>query len=370
MQRTPLLKAILYPVSLIYGVIVFIRNRLFDSGIIPSREFNIPVISIGNITVGGTGKTPVTEYLAGLLMNDFSVAVLSRGYKRKTKGFILADENSTPAEIGDEPCQIKAKFPQIIVAVCKSRVRGVKKLLQLHPETDVILLDDAFQHRYINPGLSILLIDYNNPVSKDILLPSGNLREAASEKKRADIILVTKCPDKLKPIETRIMVKELDLYPFQQLFFSTIRYGNLLPVFPSCTVPEPETLKESKPDIILVSGIANPRPLKKYARGISVKLHSMVYSDHHDYTDRDILEIEKTFRSLNQESTVIITTEKDAVRLRQKENIPESLRKQFFYVPIQISFNNDDSKKFNSLIRHYVRNNKRNGILYKGKNIL
>jgi len=355
---------------MIYGFIVFIRNRLFDIGILPSTEFNLPVISVGNITAGGTGKTPVIEYLADLLKEEFNVAVLSRGYKRKTQGFILADEHSTPAETGDEPCQIKRKYPGIIVAVSRSRVQGIRKLLMLHPEIDVILLDDAFQHRYVKPGLSILLIDFNNPVTKDMLLPAGLLREPASERKRAGIILVTKCPEKLKPIERRIMIKELDLYPFQQLFFTTVHYEAPVCVFPGYQPSLPQKLKESKPDIILLTGIANPRPLKKYARSISTKIQNMAYPDHYNFTLRDIEKVKEKFNSLEGEQKIILTTEKDAVRLRQIENFPEDIKKALLYVPIRVCFPDDEAKNFNNIVLSYVRSNKKNSILYKGKNSL
>ena len=368
MPVNPILKILLLPLSLIYGIVVYIRNKLFDMGILPATEFNLPVISVGNITAGGTGKTPVIEYLTDLLKKEFEVAVLSRGYKRKTSGFLLADENSSPAEIGDEPCQIKEKYPDIRVAVSRSRVKGVRKLLALHPETEVILLDDAYQHRYITPGISILLIDFNNPVTKDMLLPAGLLREPPSGIKRADIILVTKCPEKLKPIDCRIMVKELELFPFQQLFFTTVHYGSLCPVFEGYPVPNPETLKERKPEIILLSGIANPRPLKKYARGISTKVHNMAYPDHYKFTLQDIMQVEKTLDSLKSEWNIILTTEKDTTRLRQLPDIPEKLKKVMYFVPIRVFFLNDETKKFNNLILSYVRSNKKNSILYKGKN--
>jgi len=367
MYNNPVIKTLLLPLSFIYGCIVFIRNRLFDTGILPSREFNLPVISVGNITIGGTGKTPVTEYLVELLKEEFTVAVLSRGSKRKTKGFVLAGDHSPPAEIGDEPCQIKRRYPEIIVAVSRSRVKGVQKLLQIHPETDVVLLDDAFQHRYIQPGLSVLLIDFNNPVTKDLLLPAGQLRESASERKRAGIIIVTKCPEKLKPIERRIMVKELDLYPFQQLFFTTIHYGSLNLVFPEYTSPDPEKLKTSKPEIILFTGIANPRPLKRYARSISTKIHNIAYPDHHNFTSHNIDQLEETFNALDSDSKIILTTEKDAMRLRQLDNIPEYIKEVLFFIPIRVYFLNDEAVKFNSIVFNYVRSNKKNSILYKGK---
>ena len=365
MHDNPLIKLLLFPLSLIYGVIVFIRNKLFDSGILPSVEFHIPVISVGNLTLGGTGKTPLIEYIAELLRNEFTPAVLSRGYRRKTRGFLLADENSTPYEIGDEPTQIKKRFPDIIVAVSENRVRGVKNLLQIHPETDVILLDDAFQHRYIQPGLSILLIDYNKPVTKDFLLPAGTLREPACQRKRANIILVTKCPEKLKPIERRIMQKELDVPPFQNLYFSTIEYGSLTPVFSGYPSHDPSLLKQNKPSVIILTGISNPRPLKRFARGISVKITEMIFPDHHFFRETDIIKISETFKALPDDKKIVLTTWKDAVRLQELNNIPEEIKKVLFFVPIKVSFLNDDSTGFSKQILNYVRNNKRNSILYK-----
>ena len=224
---------LLYPFSLVYGLIVWLRNTLFDLQIIRSAEFPIPVISVGNITVGGTGKTPHTEYLVDLLKEEFRVATLSRGYRRKTRSFILAGADPDVWEIGDEPVQIKNKYPETEVAVDRKRVNGIRQLLKRIPDLDVILLDDGYQHRYVKPGLSILLIDFNRPIWSDHLLPAGRLREPAYEKRRANIILITKCPDRLKPIERRIIVKDLKLYPFQHLYFTKLTYGQPVPVFSS-----------------------------------------------------------------------------------------------------------------------------------------
>ena len=208
-----------YPLSLIYGIVVWIRNVMFDINILKSKEFTIPVISVGNITVGGTGKTPHVEYLIRLLKDEFKIATLSRGYKRKSFGFVLANESSTVIEIGDEPRQIKQKFPEIAVAVDSNRVKGINKLLQSEKNLNAIILDDAFQHRYVSPGLSILLVDYNNPLKDDYLLPFGRLREQAGERQRADIIIVTKCPSKIKPIDQRLLEKDLKMFAYQKLFF-------------------------------------------------------------------------------------------------------------------------------------------------------
>jgi len=208
---------LLYPFSLVYGMIVWIRNTLFDYQVIRSTEFPIPIISVGNITVGGTGKTPHIEYLVKILKEEFEVATLSRGYKRKTRNFILAGPDPDVRDIGDEPVQIKHKYPDVHVAVDRKRVNGIRELMKRIPQLDVILLDDAYQHRSVKPGLSILLIDFNRPTWEDHLLPAGRLREQTYEKRRANIILITKCPDRLKPIERRIIVKDLRLFPFQQI---------------------------------------------------------------------------------------------------------------------------------------------------------
>ena len=261
---------LLYPFSLIYGLMVWIRNSLFDIQAIKSIEFPIPLISVGNITVGGTGKTPHIEYLVELLKDEFTLATLSRGYKRKTRDFILADSLSGISDIGDEPVQIKNKYPDIHVAVDRRRVNGVRELMRRIPELDVILLDDAYQHRHIKPGLSILLIDFNRPLSEDHLLPAGRLREQGYERRRANIILITKCPDRLKPIERRIIVKDLKLYPFQHLFFTKLIYGKPVPVFADINKRIPlEEMKAAKPHILMVTGIAGPRLFKKHLRGIS-----------------------------------------------------------------------------------------------------
>ena len=208
----------LYPIAALYGIGVNIRNQLFDWHILPSRSFNVPIISIGNITVGGTGKTPHTEYLIKLLESEFQVGVLSRGYKRKSKGFVLATSETPMNQIGDEPYQIKQKFPHIHVAVDADRCHGIDKLCapEMTPEVEVILLDDAYQHRYVNPGINILLVDYHRMISEDYLLPAGRLREPERGKSRANIVIVTKCPRDIKPMDYRIISKQIDLYPYQK----------------------------------------------------------------------------------------------------------------------------------------------------------
>jgi len=360
------LSIFLYPFSLLYGLVTFIRNLLYDYAIIKSHEFPIPIISVGNITVGGTGKTPHVEYLVKLLKDEFKVAVLSRGYKRKTRHFILADTDSGIQDIGDEPVQIKQKFPEVYVAVDRNRVNGVKQLMTKIPDLDVILLDDAYQHRRLKPGLSILLIDFNRPISKDRLLPAGRLREKAYEKRRANIILVTKCPDRLKPIERRLIVKDSALFAFQHLYFTRLGYREPIPVFSDAS-PEisPIEIKASCPTILMVTGIANPRIFKRHLRSISTRIREMTFPDHHGFSQRDFNHILQVYNNMEGEDRFIFTTEKDAMRLRKFTNIDLEIKNRLFYIPIETEFLNEDTENFNTQILKYVKNNKRDSILHK-----
>lgn len=362
-----ILSPILFPLSLLYGLIIYVRNRLYDYQILKSNHFNIPLISVGNITVGGTGKTPHIEYLVDLLKSEFKVATLSRGYKRKTKGFILATTESTDREIGDEPKQIKQKFPEIDVAVDANRTNGINQLTAHNKDLDVILLDDAFQHRKVSANLSILLIDHSRPIDKDFILPYGNLREFASEKKRANIIIVTKSPKDLKPIDRRIIFNELNPYPFQHVFFTTFDYGKFQTMFNNSKDIDSKSFEDF--EILLVTGIANPRPLKEYiAENISKKIQVLEYSDHYDYKESDFKHIEQSFNSINSNEKIVITTEKDAMRLQKFSNIANNLKDAFFYIPIQVKFLNNRTDDFNQQIIEYVRKNKKHSFLYPGQN--
>ncbi|MCB2194264.1 MAG: tetraacyldisaccharide 4'-kinase [Bacteroidetes bacterium] len=358
-----ILSPILFPISLLYGLIVYIRNRLYDFQVFRSNRFKIPLISVGNITVGGTGKTPHIEYLVELLKSDFRVATLSRGYKRKTKGFVLATEESTDRDIGDEPRQIKQKFPDVTVAVDEKRTRGIKQLMQKNKDLDVILLDDAYQHRTVTPNVSILLIDYSRPIDKDYMLPLGNLREHAFEKRRANIIIVTKSPDNLQPIDRRMMYNEIKPFPFQHVFFTTFEYGALKPVFDPSENKNPSDFKDY--EILLVTGIANPKPLKEHlAEKISKNIHVLEYSDHYNFKPSDFKRIEQKFDAIQSNRKIIITTEKDAMRLQKFSNIANNLKDSFFYLPIQVKFLNNRTDNFNQQIIEYVRKNKTHSFLY------
>jgi tetraacyldisaccharide 4'-kinase len=359
---------LLYPLSLIYGVITSIRNFLYDTGILTSEEFPFPIICVGNITVGGTGKTPHTQYIAGLLHDNYKVATLSRGYKRKTRDFRIASSEALVCEIGDEPMQIFRNYPDVLVTVDRKRVHGVNIILEEHPDIEVIILDDAFQHRNITPGYSVLLTDYERLITRDFMLPYGNLRENKQNMRRADIILITKSPENISPIQRRIIVKEIDKSPYQNLYFTSFRYKPPVPVFEECAQNmKPETTDNISSGIVLITGIANPKPLKEYLEKSFHEIIHLSFDDHHNFNEKDIDTIVSAFDDLKSESRYLFTTEKDAVRLREFTNIAEPLRSAFFYIPIGIFFLNEDKEEFDNLIIDYVRKNHRNNRVSEGK---
>lgn len=349
----------LYPLTWLYGLGVYLRNKFFDWGWLRSKDFDLPVICIGNIAVGGTGKTPHTEYVIKLLSDaGLNVATLSRGYKRKRKGYILADENSDARQIGDEPCQMKRKFPAIAVAVDEDRTHGIERLLQLkEPRIDAILLDDAFQHRHVKAGLNILLTDYHRLWCDDALLPAGNLREPAQAKNRAQIVIVTKCPKDIKPIDFNIIGKRLQLYPYQRLYFSSLRYGRPVALF-----PRPDNTPGLSDDVaaLLVTGIASPEPMLQEVQAHIRTARLLAFPDHHDFSKKDFLEIERKFDLLEGPNKCILTTEKDAARLRNSPLLPERLKPYIYIIPIEIYFLQGQQQTFNHNIINYVRTNPRN----------
>lgn len=356
----------LTPLSWLYGMGVALRNALFDMDVLESRSYKIPVICVGNLTVGGTGKTPHTEYLLRLLSPRYKVAVLSRGYKRKTSGYILATEESTVEEIGDEPWQMKQKFPDIYVAVDKNRREGIERLCD-DPETcdvEVILLDDAFQHRYVKPGLSILLIDYHRMVTDDRLLPVGRLREPMESMNRANIVVVTKCPHDIKPMDYRVIQKALGLKPYQDLFFSTFRYGKLWGLFHD----KERKLSSLAPEesVLLLTGIASPEQLHLDLRRHTQRITSLSYPDHHNFTPYDIRHINHVFASLPS-PRIIITTEKDATRLLYMQGLSREVKESLYILPIRVDFLRDEQDMFNEKISGYVLKNSRNRFLAKNQ---
>ena len=354
----------LAPLTFIFRIITGVRNSLFDWKILPSEEFDLPVISVGNLTVGGTGKTPHTEYLINLLKGNRSVALLSRGYKRKSKGFRLATSNSDAKEIGDEPYQIKSKYPDIHVAVDADRRHGIHQLCKnsVSKDVEVIILDDAFQHRYVKPGINIVLMDYNRPIYEDTLMPTGMLREPASSLHRAHIVITTKCPKDIKPIDFRIVAKHLNLRPYQQLFFSTFKYGELR-AFAAPHKQKP--LSKLTPDthILLVTGIASANPLIEKLHEHTEYVIHMEYGDHHDFNRTELKDIQKRFESIRASEKLIITTEKDAARLSAYE-LEESITNNLYILPIEVEFLQGQQEQFNNYITDYVSKNSRNRIVH------
>ena len=357
----------LLPFSWLYGLGVGIRNTLFDLGMLKSRSFDVPVISVGNITVGGSGKTPHVEYLIRLLHNKYRVAVLSRGYKRKTKGFILADENSTMSDIGDEPYQMHTKFKDVSIAVDRNRCNGIERITtdEKTKDTDVILLDDAYQHRYVKPGINILLVDYHRLIIYDKLLPAGRLREPKDGKTRADIVIVTKCPKDLKPMSFRVLTRAMNLFPYQQLYFTCLQYGDLHALFGKGT----RSLSDIKPDehTLLITGIASPEQMVEDLSPYCKDITSLRFSDHHRFKAEDIEKINETFASMPS-PRLIITTEKDATRLECMEGLSEDVRNNIYILPIEVKVMLDQQEKFDEVILSYVQKNSKNSTLTKEKN--
>lgn len=354
----------LLPFSWLYGLIVFFRNKFFDWGILKREEFNIPIICIGNLTVGGTGKTPHTEYVVNILRNKYKVAVLSRGYGRKTNGYILADNNSTSLDIGDEPYQIKRKYPEIYVAVDAERRRGIHKLLAMDNPPQVIVLDDAFQHRYVNPSFTVILSDFNRPVYEDALLPAGRLREPISHLRKVSMVVVTKCPADLKPIDYRIISHDLGLFPYQSLFFTSIAYSPILrPVFGEAKDINCADIRHTH--VLLVTGIASPKLIIKELSQYTNNVESITYPDHHIFRSKDIKQIKKRFDSIASDNKIIVVTEKDAARLVLREDIDDDLKQKIFYLPIEISFVGSEHEEFDNKIISHVKEYSRNRIVYK-----
>lgn len=351
------LRILLFPFSLLYGLAVLIRNAAYDTGFFTSQKFDLPVISIGNLTVGGSGKSPMAEYLIRLLKDDQKTAVLSRGYGRKTKGFLLVQQTSSADETGDEPLQFKNKFPDITVAVCEKRRTGIERLQHDHK---VIILDDAFQHRAVKPGLSILLYDYNQLRHRQWLLPSGNLREPLWEKRRADMIVVTKAPEALSDNEKERILNQIKPQERQPVFFSYLEYGEL--VSASGAAVRPLASLTASTGVVVLSGIANPGPLLnelgKYSRAI---IHQE-YPDHHPYSRKNIVKLAEAFQQLDNQDKLIITTEKDMQRLRSAEGAELLQDLPVYYLPVRAALQH--AARFNLLIEKYVKRNRGNSLVH------
>lgn len=353
----------LAPLSYLYGLGVKFRNKLFDWGILPTEQFPIPVICIGNLAVGGTGKTPHTEYTIRLLRKHYKIAVLSRGYKRKTTGYILATPQHTSSEIGDEPYQIVQKYPDILFAVDADRRRGIRNLLSLPEEKrpEVILLDDGFQHRYVRPSLSIILTDYNRLYYYDKLLPMGLLRESPEGVRRADVVIVTKCDKNIKPIEYRIMEEDTKLLAHQVLLFTRVIYKDLKPVFPKEATPRVLRDIRREDDVLAISAIANPVPFEEEIRRYSKKVVCERYPDHHLFTKKDFKQLTETFDEMQSKEKLIIVTEKDAARMKNNPHFPEEWKSYLYTLPISIIFHGKREQLFDELLIKHIETIRQKG---------
>lgn len=350
MTKNPILKGFLFLISMVYGLGVRLRNWLYRSQLLKSFEFDIPVISVGNLSVGGSGKSPHTEYLIRFLKAYIDVATLSRGYGRKTRGFRLAGPGNTAEEVGDEPLQFARKFPDIAVAVSESRVFGVSELLMRYPQTQVILLDDAFQHRAIKPGLNILLTEYDNPFTRDFLLPYGRLREFRTGYQRADIIVVTKCPTEISEEKRLEIIKEIQPTSEQQVFFSKYSYQNPYYIFNSSyRINLAEHL-----NVLLVCAIARTDYLIDYVEPRASSVQLVEFEDHHVFTRYDLSNLVTRYRNLDKDTTIILTTEKDAMRLEAHREFILENQLPLFVLPVEVSFLFGEDTTFNDAIQQFL----------------
>lgn len=342
-------RILLFPFALVYGAIIWLRNQLYNKKILPTTSFGLPIICVGNLAVGGTGKSPMVEYIVAHFKDKYKVATLSRGYKRKTKGYALATDKTTSLDIGDEPMQFHLKFPEVPIAVGEKRLEAIPQLLHDHPETQVIILDDAFQHRAIKAGLNILLTDYGNLFTRDFFLPTGDLRDMRTGYKRADIIVVTKCKPDITLEEKLKITREIKLLLKQEIFFTTIEYGVPYHIF-----KHNFTFIQEKTEVLLVTGIANPRPLKKFLEERIQSYHMMHFPDHHIFTIDDWQDMRDRFDSMDASEKIILTTEKDAMRLLKfREQINGT---PFYVMPIEHRFLFNEGQHFNALVGKFIEN--------------
>lgn len=354
-------RVVLYPIALIYGGVVWLRNKLYDSGFYSSVEFSTPVINVGNLSVGGTGKTPHVEYLINLLKYQFKVATMSRGYKRRTQGFLLAQEGVNALKIGDEPMQYYMKYPELTVSVAEERMTGIPMLLQKVPSVEVVLLDDAFQHRSVTAGKNILITDYNKPFYKDKILPIGTLRERKTAYKRADMIIMSKCPPQLTVEEAEEIEKQVEPLSYQKLYFTTISYGQPYSFFTN------EAVNLSGKNIVLVSGIAKPQPMIAHLEKIAADVHVLSYPDHHYFLSKDLEEISETYKNWDVDGKVIVTTEKDAARLQLHYEKLKAWNIEIVVLPITVSFLFNKGSEFDSIVLGFVEQSVQENQMYYGQ---
>jgi tetraacyldisaccharide 4'-kinase len=351
------LRLLLFPFSLIYGLVVILRNWCYDTGLFKSYEFKVPVISVGNLEVGGAGKSPMAEYLIRLFKSDYKLATLSRGYGRNTKGYLTASATTPATQIGDEPAQFKNKFPDITVAVCEKRVNGIKQLLPAH---NLILLDDAYQHRAVKPGYNILLFDYNNLSKPRLLLPAGNMREPFSGRWRANVLIVSKCPDQLTTDEQLQLLNYLKPLSYQEVFFTNIIYQHLQ--YLSGKAANEQIYRDTT--VFLLTGIANAEPLVQHIKKRTSNIIHHNYPDHHQFSLKNITKLADEFSACTAQKKLIITTEKDAQRLGEQELLLFTKQLPFLVLPIGINFLNNGRPQFDQLLINYVREHTDNNAIH------
>lgn len=352
MIQSTLAKILLAPFAFLYGVGVSLRDFFYRAELLKGVEFNMPIISVGNLSIGGAGKTPHIEYLVRLLKDHLNVATLSRGYKRKSKGFKIVQPNHTAEQVGDEPLQFKRKFGDILVTVSESRTFGIPEIMKLQPDTQIILLDDAFQHRSVKPGLNILLTEFNHPFTRDFLLPSGRLREWPTAYRRADVIIISKCPEDITEEERRDMIAEINPFPNQQIFFSSYHYLQPYYILNRSYV----TNLEKDWDILLICAIARTEYLEDYLESRVKSVKTLEYADHHFFTEFDVAHLKRNFEALKSNKKLIITTEKDAMRLEMHRNFLLEHKIPVFVLPVEVIFHFNESETFNDLVRNFLLN--------------
>lgn len=347
-----MLKCLLAPAALLYKAGVTFRHRLFDWGILKSERFDIPIICIGNITVGGTGKTPMAEMIIAYMSQMHNVALLSRGYGRRTEGYLEVQRDSHYRNVGDEPLQIKLKFPDVVVVVCEKRADGIRRIRAEHPEVDLIIMDDGFQHRYVEPKINIVMIDATRPIEHDKMLPQGTLRDLPEELHRAHYFVVTKCPERMAPIDRRILRKVLIQVAYQRVYFTRFESFIPQPLFADEASGQP--LAQEEP-VIALSGIGNPRPFLQTLHDRYDVVEEVTLDDHHVYKVRDMNELKALL--VKHPRAAIVTTEKDAVKMTNRAKIPAEIRRSLYYLPINISFIEDSATDFLQKLEEDVRGN-------------
>ncbi len=354
------MKLLLIPLSWLYTLAITVRHKFYDWKLIKSEEYDIPVVCVGNLTVGGTGKTPMAEFLISHFSRQgYHVALLSRGYRRSSRGYLEILPSTSCADAGDEPKQIKLKFPQAVVAVCKDRREGIDTIRRDHPDVNMVILDDAFQYRRVEPWVNILLMDYTRPVYRDHMLPWGRLRDSLSQMGRAHFVVVTKCPVDITPLNIRIVTKNLGLFPYQSLYFSAIGQGSITPLFAG--TPQTSVLTGQK--MIVMAGIANPSPMIASLKEKYEVVDTIIFPDHHPYSVRDLVKIEKKLAEA-PDGTIIVTTEKDAVRLMGMRNISADVRARLYFLPIKVNFINNGGAVFLHKLNNNVKSNPKYGLLH------